>query len=259
MNKDLVKKVKSRGYWQFVFHPVEFQERRLKKSECYDAVQRNNVTLRGWDYPHVEPVRRGDGKGNAEMFDDGFESWTDWADAIEFWKYYRSGQFVHFRALREDWPEEHDKILHGFTRELATKMGATYDEPAIRETPFPTHPRLEVVSAIYEITEVVEFWRKMVSDLPDIYSGGLVATIGLGNSLNRRLFDSDFFAGGSLGQPSPSQEVEISKTFSASDIVADSLNQTIELITEFFDEFGYVRNTEKLTNEVERYLAGNSR
>lgn len=259
MKEGLLEKIESRGYWRFLFHPVEFKEDRLTRVECYEAVQRNNVTLRGWDYPHIEPQGRGDGRGLAEIIEDGCESWTDWADAIEFWRFYRSGQFLHYRALREDWPDKHDEMFHGFTEELAEKMGANYNKQTPRDNPFPNNTQLEYVGVIYEITEVFEFWRKMVSDLPEVYESGLSASVEVHNSSNRQLVNSDFMRGGIRGRKSAMQTIVVPKTMSPQDVVLDTVNQTLDVIMELFDAFGFAPSRETVLTEIERFLSGASR
>ena len=35
-----------------------------------------------------------------------FEAWNDWSTHIEFWRMYTSTQFIHYRAIPEDWRAE---------------------------------------------------------------------------------------------------------------------------------------------------------
>lgn len=260
MKAGLLERIQTRGYWRFLFHPVEFEERRLKRTaECYKAVQRNNVTLRGWDYPHVEPQSRGDGRGLAEIIDDGYESWTDWADAIEFWRYYRSGQFLHYRVLKEDWQDEHDKVFLGFSEQLAKSMGASYNKPTARGNSFLENPHLEVVGVIYEITEVFEFWRRMMSDLSEVYESGLCASVELHNLNKRQLYNSDFRMRGSLGQRSTLPRIVVPTTLSSKDVVLDTVNVTLDVIMDIFDRFAYSPSEESVRAEIENYLAGANR
>lgn len=259
MKDGLVQNIESRGYWRFLFHPVEFEERGLRKTDCYEAVQRNNVTLRGWDYPHVEPPSRGDGRGLAGVIEDGYESWTDWASHIEFWRYYRSGQFLHYRALGEDWKDEHNKMLNAVTEGVAKGMGASYDTPTPSGNSFLENPHLEVVGVIYEITEVFEFWRRMVYDLPEVYESGLGASVELHNMNNRRLYNSDFRMRGVRGQMSTQTEILALKTLSVKDVVFDTANVTLNVIMEIFDEFAYSPSEESVHAEIENYLAGANR
>ncbi|MCG2795710.1 MAG: hypothetical protein L6427_07610 [Actinomycetia bacterium] len=259
MKEGLREKIESRGYWRFLFHPVEFKEDRLTRVECYEAVERNNVTLRGWDYPHVEPQGRGDGRSLAEFIDDGSESWTDWASQMEFWRYYRSGQFIHYRALSEDWQDEHGKVLDAFTAGVAKGMGAEYKKSTPKVNQFPNNTRLEFVGVIYEIAEVFEFWRKMVSDLPEIYESGLAASVEVHNSGNRQLVTSEFQRAAIWNRRSAIQTIIVPKSMAPQDVVLDTVKQTLDVIMEIFDAFGFAPSRENILTEVERYLAGSSR
>jgi len=95
-----LKKIKERGYWDVFIRPNEFIENRIESlGKCKEIIRESSVRLRGWDYPHYgqsDPPKA----GNDYVWQD-----VDWAYFIALWRYYQSGQFIHFWAMQEDWPE----------------------------------------------------------------------------------------------------------------------------------------------------------
>jgi hypothetical protein len=63
-------------------------------------VERNSVRLRGWDYPHVDaraqPLTGANWVGQQ----------TNWQGEIEVWRFWESGQFVHFFTIFGEWRDQ---------------------------------------------------------------------------------------------------------------------------------------------------------
>ena len=97
--KEILEKIRSRGYWQVKIRPDSFDPARGAGPEDLESIlNKTAVRLRGWDFPHQgqRPLRRGEGKGWV-----GQE--TDWEHYREAWQLYPSGQFIHHSAMKEDW------------------------------------------------------------------------------------------------------------------------------------------------------------
>lgn len=95
---DILKKLKQRGYWEVLVRPGEFIEKRTESlAKCKEIVRETNVQLRGWDYPHYDSY---DPPKSANEY---VWSEVDWKYFIAHWRYYQSGQFIHFFAMPEDW------------------------------------------------------------------------------------------------------------------------------------------------------------
>jgi hypothetical protein len=94
----VLEKIRTRGYTRVVIRPATFEEKRIPDyADLFQIVERHSVRLRGPDYPHVdchnEPQRGSDWVGQE----------YDRQGAIEIWRLYLSGQFVHFFALAGEW------------------------------------------------------------------------------------------------------------------------------------------------------------
>lgn len=100
----IVAKIQSKAYWRVNIRPTMFIHNRIPDlSTCRDIIRSCDVSLRGWNYPHV-----GRNLSNGE---DWIESETDWDDIIEYWRFYQSAQFVHLRACWEDYKATEMKVL----------------------------------------------------------------------------------------------------------------------------------------------------
>src|SRR6202521_1656318 len=94
---DTVAKLKSRGHWDVSIRPESFLKNRVPKpTELFPILQRCGVSLRGWEYPHLDEQRK-------RIIGDHIEQEFQWDMYIEALRFYQSGLFVHLAGLSEDW------------------------------------------------------------------------------------------------------------------------------------------------------------
>lgn len=95
---DLVKKIKGYGYWRILIRSNKFDAGLISSiADARQIIEDNKVVLRGWDYPHSDRELK-------TASEDSIESVCNW-DAgpfYEYWRYYLSGQFLQYFAMRED-------------------------------------------------------------------------------------------------------------------------------------------------------------
>ena len=95
---ELLERIRSRGYWKAIVRPTTFVERRVKRhSGLLPILEKNSVEMKGWSFPHIDPVMT-------------LEEGPDWIGQelardhiLEFWRFYQSGQLIHYFAMPEDW------------------------------------------------------------------------------------------------------------------------------------------------------------
>lgn len=139
MESDLVAKIKSRGYWRVVIRPTEFNKQLIPSlAECSRLLYEAKVSLRGWDYPHIDR----DGPTNGL---DWVECSTDALEIYEYWRFYQSGQFAHLFNCREDWV-------------APPQLGVV----SWKKLP-PSSAVLSILSTLYRITEIYEFAARLAS------------------------------------------------------------------------------------------------
>ena len=130
--KQLLASIRGIGHWRVRIIPESAERRFALPSDCRDAAARSAVELRAWDYPHI-PLAPNDFQ-YGDLLPDGWQVLTALEQHRELWRLMRSGQFIHYLALWED-----------LDRELASKR------------------ILSVSGAVYTLTEVVEFCRRLTS------------------------------------------------------------------------------------------------
>lgn len=166
--ESVLKKIKSRGYWEVIIRPTRFEKERFGISECTQLVRECNVRLRGWDYPHVSrryPPYIGDV--------DYIESLTDFNGHKEVWRMYQSGQFLHLFGCHEDWLDEPIPYF-GPSKYARIKPGSV----------------LGVMMTLYSVSEIYEFATRLAQK--GLFNGTSFLSITLHGMKNRKLmfFDS---------------------------------------------------------------------
>lgn len=132
----MLKKIKTRGYWEVIVRPVEFVDNRIESlAKCKETIRELSVRLRGWDYPQFDynnPPTSGI---------DYVEQSVDWHHKVEFWRFYQSGQFVHCFGMWEDWQDQ-----------STVWSSKKISDPG---------EILSILSAVYSITEIYEFASRL--------------------------------------------------------------------------------------------------
>jgi hypothetical protein len=156
----IIDKIKSRGYWKVVIRPSQFTQELIPElSLCKTLVRDNSIRLRGWYYPHYDMMKEpSSGLDYVEQF-------YEWQDHIEAWRFYQSGQFIHYRALWEDWFDERSPWGQ---RDLTQ-----------------TKKYLSIFSAMFTLTEIYEFASRLGSE--GVLNDSCEVKITLSNTMNRIL------------------------------------------------------------------------
>lgn len=164
-NEQLVKTIKSRGYWTTVIRPLAYRKERIKAlSECKKAIRDSQVTLRGWSFPHL--FRNGDSISGLNYVEHGFES----ESRKEFWRFYQSGQFLHYASIREDW--------------------RVFDQALLKWQSVPAdRPILDAFWALLAITQRYEFAARLAQKAE--FAEGVDIELQLHRTLGRHLVSVD--------------------------------------------------------------------
>jgi hypothetical protein len=133
---DIFEKLKTRGYWEVSIRPTEFMDNRIESlAKSKEIVRELSVQFRGWDYPHF------DTNNPPTSGIDYVEQSLDWQDKIEFWRYYQSGQFIHYFGMWEDWQDQSTI----WSYKPISKPGEI----------------LSIIGAVYRFTEIYEFASRL--------------------------------------------------------------------------------------------------
>lgn len=133
---DLLSKIRSRGHWRVVIRPGTFKKDRVGEiSSLFPLVERSSVSIRGWDFPHI------DRRKQPHIDVDWVGQELNWEHHLELWRLYQSGQFVHMGGIWEDWRDQSALWPPDRTR----KVGS----------------RLEVLDTVFRFIEIFEFAARL--------------------------------------------------------------------------------------------------
>jgi hypothetical protein len=213
----ILEKIKSRGYWRINFEPLVYTKKLKTLTECKDIVEKNSVTLRGWDYPHIPRKKEGEiGMFAQENYYEGRE---DWANHKEVWRMYQSGQFLHFLSLRDDWME-------------FSGWGITPNRTDIK----PGTQLNLIGEVIYELTEIFEFLSRLAQI--GLYDEGTRVSITLNNTKGRKLVTSadrwlwDEYI-------TDMENIPFEHEYSKEELITKSKDLALEAIVHIFERFNW--------------------
>lgn len=226
---DLLKKVKSRGYWKIRLIPSDFNKENLKEfSELVDIMDKSSVKLRGWPYPYFS-------RDKIKTNQDYIEEEVDFDYSKEIWRFYQSGQYIHFKALKIDWIKE-NKWISGAIKEI--QPGTV----------------LPIENTIYDITEFFEFFSRISKF--DIYKNGINLEISLNNTKDRELIILDPLRASLFQQYLCSVEsIFYERNISQKEIIELTQDFSLKTIKHFFERFGWLNPPlEVFRNDQDKFL-----
>lgn len=223
-------KVKQHGYWRVLIRPSTFRTERIANIlELEPILDRLSVRLRGWDFPHI------DHRNQVTVGKSWIEQDTDWEMYVESWRFYQTGQFIHYDGFKEDW-------LH-----QARQLGRSQD--------FEPGEKLAVVSALFRFTEVFEFAKRFA--FSEVGDPSVHVEIGLSGLQNRTLWlDSETRAPFFRDYTAAIPEFKQSGEHSQEELAAESRSLSRRYAQELFRRFGWDPSIDALRSmqdELDRF------
>jgi len=217
---NVTNKIRSKGYWDISIRPQSFVKDRMDYAELEELLRQVTVRFRGWPVPYVDHrkvPRRGD-----EWIGQDIDA--DVVTHIEAWRFFRSGQFNHLRAVSADWRtgSEATPVPHGFEAVI------------------------EVWEILFYLTEVFEIAARLALSS----AGDDMMTVGVGlYGLDKRALV--------VGQRS---RAEFMKTYGPvatplirevtlprEQLVAEARTQAVDMSRDYFSRFGWNVSREQLS------------
>lgn len=211
--EDVKKKIDSIGNMKVIFEPTVYKENRVQKKDLQGVLEKTQVSLRGWSFPHIPREDRDDGK-RPYSIGNGVEFYTSWQDMVEAFRFYQSGQFLAKFALRED------------------TLGEAYGKK------IEAGKYLDFLSLIYKITEIVSFIKNLI-DSTDIEGGRLTIEFHkIKDRVLEPIFSQNIFSF-NAGYICRMDEISITREFDREKISNDFLEIGREFIKAVFDDFNW--------------------
>lgn len=125
---EIVNLIKKKGYWKITLRPTFYEEDRIETLvSCKNILQDNKLSLRGWDFPHLNGLANGNNY---------VESKENFGQFKELLRFYKSGQFIYYMSMHEEYMEDrYQQRVNG--------------------------KGLEIISSLYLFTEIFEFATRL--------------------------------------------------------------------------------------------------
>lgn len=203
-----------------IVRPTRFNPKHIPDiASLYPILQRTSVSLRGWDFPHLDSHK------SPQIDIDWIGEELDWEHHIYVWRFYQSGQFFHLSNMSIDWRDQ-----------------SSFWPP---DKDWKPNTLLGVGDTIACLTEIFEFATRLaLSEAGDermhieIIVGNLVGRALYVDSHKRWPFDYRYSAS--------IKEFPYSIDLSKTDLIAKSREFALEGATELFKRFGWSTTIEIL-------------
>ncbi len=170
---DILSLVKASPHWRVRIVPSIFEPTRIPDPPaCWKIMESCAVSLRGWDYPHVDRTDRQNGY-------EWVASWCDFMGHREYWRLFQSGQFVHLFSFWED--DDPNNLRRALQKALVVPTGAQ-----------PTGC-VDVIGMLYRFTEIYEFASRCAQKMA--LAGTVSISVELVNVKSRILTALEFSRG----------------------------------------------------------------
>lgn len=213
----------SPGHWRVNFRPDTFEKNKFDHSQIRALLQKHQIALRGWNFPHFKE----DKLTNHPGFVESITNAQVLSVKREFFRFYKSGQFIYHAVLREDDPET--KKRKGIEKGL------------------------ELTNTIWTLTEFFEFCRRLSSD--GVFGKEVKIDIQLRGALNRSLYTNNFDIDLFDDYKCHSAYIPVvDQNFKVSDILGASNNFAIKAVQEVLSLFNNSVTQKPLLEEEQRRL-----
>lgn len=218
MTDEFIDTIKERGYWRVNFQPLGLPAE-LSLQQCDELIANNHVRLRGWYYPFYA---RGDRDNHGFTNRDGYrQGWIDAGEFKEFWNMYKSGQFLHYSSVQEDWQDTPEDTLWGGNRE-----------------PIEPGKYLNFISSLtMHITEIYELLVRLRK--AGLYGEGVKLSISLINTRGRKLSSFDAMRSLSFDKTTQESRIDFVRSYSSEDLQDPARDLAIPAIVHFFEMFNF--------------------
>lgn len=216
---EIKEKIKERGYWEIILRPVQFPEKKFTHQQLRDWLEKHQVKYRGFYYPHLSTNTDFGDYYNAQGY---VESYVHWGPHIEIFRFYQSGQFVHYKGMEEDRMEDLPPMFIQWNPDM--------------QKPPSEQLFLEPTMALYQLTEIFLFASDLASE--GVFGDQVQISIKLHNMNHRILRSLDIRRSGFHWRQCHTEVIELEPTTITSEklkLEHDKLaiDKTVEILALF--------------------------
>ena len=210
--------IKSSPHWRVNIKPDQFKKDAFSSlSECWDIIEALKVSLRGWDFPHIN-------RNQIINSDDWIASYSDFEGHFEYWRFYQSGQFIFLNKFKE--VDYHEELLHEAPKRI---FGFTGDTKC---TGFN-----DITLMLYFITEVFELASRLARKIS--ISNSMIIRIEMHDIKDRVLITTVQLSELHRIYRASVSSLEKEWQLSFQDLIANSAEIAINAVAWFFERFNW--------------------
>jgi hypothetical protein len=224
-------------HWRVNFQPASYDKSRVTSlQECLDILQKNRVSLRGWDFPHI-------GRGTQLIYG---PTWiANWSDAwghLEYWRFYQSTQFLYLGSVREvtqkDWNARIRKAMR-FHADDNVDIDAVPGFVSLTEV-------------IYNTTEIFEFAGRLAQ--AGVYTEQTVISVHL-KRVKGFMLAADENRGWTSDYVTSQDELRYEVNLTPQDLVAGAADHAFRCTIWLFERFGWLKpNVDVIKSDQQKLL-----
>jgi hypothetical protein len=222
---EVLDKIRTKGYWRVIIRPTVFLGKRLQDIASLETILRKTfVQFRGWDFPHIDRQLR------IHVDQDWVGQELDWDITLEHWRFYQSGQFVHYSGMPIDWRNQ-----SGFW-------------PASEDKDWKAGTFMDVIETVFRFTEIFEFVARLA--LTEAGDERMHIEVGLRNLKGRKLWLDSSSRRAPFFEPyvASVQDFTSPVDLERSDLAAHPREHAIRSSLELFKRFNWNPSLELLRN-----------
>ncbi len=233
----LMQNIRADAHWEIILRPFEFKANRIRTlRELWNLMENCRVTLRGWDYPHVDRENN-----NRHGGKDWIGSWCEeFKGHQEFWQFFQSGQFSHYLSFWENSRQDEAKIRADATGLLMPES-------------FEPTGYISVLSVLYTLTEIFGFTSCLANK--GVFGGYVMMTIKMLGIKDRLLFMWDPIRTLHGCYSATINNLDNEWSFSTSELISRTAELALNTTLWFFERFQWMEPpVEVLSNEQTKFL-----
>ena len=245
MSNEIQQKIKKKGYWRVIIRPSQefYKKDRFELSKLVGVIEKAQVRLRGWHYPYINREEL------SYSLHDRVTNWVKCKARVDYWDFSLSGQFSRLLTMREEYYIDEKK-------ERGIKSDFVFSKLKVKRA----KSFLEVVSTVYELTEIYLFAANLaqLGQYTDVDTFEII--IELHDVKNRMLFFWDSFRR-DLGEPyifdGTDNVISFKDTYKKDELIAKSDSIAIEKAIKIFKYFNWISPSKQmLRGDQQKLLKG---
>lgn len=221
---EILNEIRKTGYWRITIRPNYYLENRIDTlTNCRKAIMENQLSLRGWNFPHFRDIENGNNFIQATENLGGYK---------ELLRLYKSGNFIYFKAMKEDYlDKQHLSNLDG--------------------------KGLAIINTLYLFTEIFEFASRLSQ--MDILGDEITVSIECFGIKDRELFfyeQARHLFNNYVSTLEDSAECKVS--VGIEELIAESDDLAIKTLLQLFENFNWDASGSKgiFKEEQQKFLSG---